>query len=140
MDAVDQFGNPLDSGADRNAVVNQHDQLGPPVAHFVRHVERPVRESDRLERRSSEYLPYPVVEFRAGLAGIDMAFLAANELARIGFGEKPHRRAGPPGLLVRAPLHAERGWLSTARRDGFSELQDAEIEAMEAAVLEAMRE
>ena len=62
MDAVDRLGDPLDSGAGRNAVIGQHDQLGSPVAHLVRHIERPARESDRLEHRSSEYLPYPVVE------------------------------------------------------------------------------
>ncbi len=87
MDAVDQLGDPLDSGADRNAVTGRHDRLGPSVAHFVRHVERPARESDRLEHHSSEYPPHSVVEFRAGLAGVDKA------AARLG---RAHHRTALP--------------------------------------------
>lgn len=52
-------------------------------------------------------------------------------------GARDRGHAGPPGLPVRAPLHAERGRLSAAGRRGFPELEVAEVAAMEAAVREA---
>ena len=51
-------------------------------------------------------------------------------------------RSHGPAMSMRSPqgwgLRAPGGRLSAAKRDGFSELEDAEIEAMEAAVREAI--
>ena len=64
------------------------------------------------------------------IAVFDRAFEAAREIV-----DMPDRRAS---LFVRLCMQ-NRGRLSAARRRSFSELEDAEITAMEAAVREAMR-
>ena len=65
------------------------------------------------------------------IAVFDRAFEVVREIV-----DMPDRRAS---LFVRLCMR-NGGRLSAAKRDDFSELQDAEIEAMAAAVREAMRE
>ena len=65
------------------------------------------------------------------IAVFDRAFEAVREIV-----DMPDRRAS---LFVRLCMQNS-GRLSAARRRGFSELEDAEVAAMEAAVREAMRE
>ena len=64
------------------------------------------------------------------IAVFDRAFEAVREIV-----DMPDRRAS---LFVRLCMQ-NGGRLSEAKRDGFSELEDTEISAMEAAVREAMR-
>ena len=92
--ALDQFGHGLYRTADGHAVIGQNDKLRAAVRDLVGNVERPPGERRRLECLAAEYLADAVVELGAGFPGIDVVFLAADDLAQVRLRQKAHRRAG----------------------------------------------
>ena len=94
VDAFNEFGRLAHLAADGHRIVGQHDQLGASVAHLVRHVEWAAGEMDGVEGGAVEDVLDAVVQFGAGVAGINIALLAANDLVEVRLRQKAHRGAG----------------------------------------------
>ena len=79
--SIYQFRDFVDDLADGHAVIGEHDELRPAVAHLVRHVERAARKRHGLERLARENLLNTVVELRTRLGRVDVLLLAPDDHA-----------------------------------------------------------
>ena len=118
VDPLREFGDGL-PGVDGRRVVTEHDEFRPPVPHVVRHVEGAAREADRLEGFSREDFPDGIVQFGAGVPGVHLLFLAAQNLGQVRLGKEPHGDARPVveiGRLRQEPLPDRLDEADVARR------------------------
>ena len=127
VDALNQIRHFAHQSVDGHGVVGQHDQLGAAVAHFVRHIERAAGEVDGVEGGAVEDVPDAVVQFGAGVAGIHVALLAADDLVEVRLRQKTHGSAGAVVQIggVRNELRA--GFFDEADVQGWRQHRIAQL-------------
>ena len=96
-DAGDEFGDGVHGRADGSAVVRHDGEARATVAEVVVHFAGRGGERDRFKDGAggaAEDGFDAVVQFGAGLGGIHVGFLAANDLGEVRLGKEPERHAG----------------------------------------------